>query len=116
MATYDERLAGLLAIGIPRRIANVVAFRPELVGELGNAASIAMNPAPFVLEEVSDRRGVSAPKKRRKRRTAYSKALSKALVNQNAKQRKKNGQFKAGKSARTVLSAAHKEARRMTKK
>ena len=71
---------------------------------------------PFALEEVADGRNVSAPKKRRKRRTAYSKALSKALVNQNAKQRKKNGQFKAGKAARTVLSAAHKEARRMTKK
>ena len=41
MATYDERLAGLLAIGMPRRIAMVVAFRPELVSELGNAASIA---------------------------------------------------------------------------
>lgn len=116
MATYDERLAGLLAIGMPRRIAMVVAFRPELVGELGQAANIAMNPGSFALEELADRKGVSAPKKRRKKRTAYSKALSKALVNQNAKQRKKNGQFKAGKNAATVLKAAHKEARRMTKK
>ena len=116
MASYDERLAGLLAIGMPRRIAEVVAFRPELVSELGQAANIAMNPAQFALEEVADRKGVSQPKKLRKRRSAYSKALSKALVNQNAKQRKKNGQYKAGKSARTVLSAAHKEARRMTKK
>ena len=116
MASYDERLAGLLAIGMPRRIAMVVAFRPELVAELGNAANIAMNPASFALEEVADRRGVSAPKKRRKRRTAYSKALSKALVNQNASQRKKNGSFKKGKNAATVLKAAHKEARRMTKK
>ena len=116
MATYDERLAGLLAIGMPRRIAMVVAFRPELVAELGNAANIAMNPATFALEEVAERRGVSAPKKRRKRKTAYNRALSKALVNQNAKQRKKNGQFKKGKSAATVLKAAHREARRMTKK
>jgi len=116
MATYDERLAGLLAIGMPRRIAMVVAFRPELVAELGNAATIAMNPSDLVLPDISARAGNPAPKKRRKRRTAYSKALSKALVNQNAKQRKKNGQFKAGKSAATVLSAAHKEARRMTKK
>lgn len=116
MATYDERLAGLLAIGMPRRIAMVVAFRPELVGELSNAATIAMNPSDLVLPEIAARAGNVQPKKRRKRRTAYSKALSKALVNQNAKQRKKNGQFKAGKSARTVLSAAHKEARRMTKK
>ena len=116
MATYDERLAGLLAIGMPRRIAMVVAFRPELVSELSNAATIAMNPAQFALEETADRRGVPGPKKRRKRRTAYSKALSKALVNQNARQRKKNGSFKKGKSARTVLSAAHKEARRMTRK
>lgn len=116
MATYDERLAGLLAIGMPRRIAMIVAFRPELVAELGNAATIAMNPSDLLLPEAAARAGVTEPKKRRKRRTAYSKALSKALVNQNAKQRKKNGQFKAGKSARTVLSAAHKEARRMTKK
>jgi len=117
MATYDERLAGLLAIGMPRRIAMVVAFRPELVAELGNAATIAMNPAgEVILPELAARQGVTEPKKRRKRRTAYSKALSKALVNQNAKQRKKNGSFKAGKSARTVLSAAHKEARRMTRK
>jgi hypothetical protein len=116
MATYDERLAGLLAIGMPRRIAMVVAFRPELVSELGNAATIAMNPSDLLLPEAAARAGVTAPKKRRKRKTAYSKALSKALVNQNAKQRKKNGQFKSGKSARTVLSAAHKEARRMTKK
>lgn len=116
MATYDERLAGLLAIGMPRRIAMVVAFRPELVAELGNAATIAMNPSDVILPELAARQGVTEPKKRRKRRTAYSKALSKALVNQNAKQRKKNGSFKSGKSARTVLSAAHKEARRMTRK
>jgi hypothetical protein len=116
MATYDERLAGLLAIGMPRRIAMVVAFRPELVAELGNAATIAMNPSDLVLPEIAARAGNTAPKKRRKRRTAYSKALSKALINQNARQRKKNGSFKKGKSARTVLSAAHKEARRMTKK
>ena len=116
MATYDERLAGLLAIGMPRRIAMVVAFRPELVSELGNAASIAMNPSEMLITEAADRKGATAPKKKRKRRTAYSKALSKALVNQNAKQRKKNGSYKKGKSARTVLSAAHKEARRMTKK
>ena len=116
MATYDERLAGLLAIGMPRRIAMVVAFRPELVAELGNAATIAMNPSIPIATEVADRQAMPKRKQQRKRRTAYSKALSKALVNQNAKQRKKNGQFKAGKSARTVLSAAHKEARRMTKK
>lgn len=116
MATYDERLAGLLAIGMPRRIAMVVAFRPELVSELGNAATIAMNPSIPLATEAAERAGMPKRKKQRKRRTAYSKALSKALVNQNAKQRKKNGQFKAGKSARTVLAAAHKEARRMTKK
>tara|TARA_B100000963_G_scaffold49955_1_gene38154 strand:+ start:164 stop:514 length:351 start_codon:yes stop_codon:yes gene_type:complete len=116
LATYDERLAGLLAIGMPRRVAMVVAFRPELVAELGQAANIAMNPAQFALEEVADRKGVPEPKKRRKRTNAYSKALSKALVNQNAKQRKKNGDYKKGKSAATVLKAAHKEARRMVKK
>lgn len=116
MASYDERLAGLLAIGMPRRIAMVVAFRPELVSELGQAANIAMNPAQFALEEVADRKGVEAPKKRRRRKSAYSKALSRALVEENASQRKKNGDFKKGKNAATVLKAAHKKARRMTKK
>lgn len=116
MSSYDERLAGLLAIGMPRRIAMVVAFRPELAAELGQAASIAMNPGPAVLSEVADRRGASEPKKRRRRQSAYSKALSRALVEENGRQRKKDGSFKKGKSAKTVLSAAHKKARRMTKK
>jgi len=116
LASYDERLAGLLAIGMPRRIAMVVAFRPELVAELGQAANIAMNPAQFALEEVADSKGVAAPKQRRRRRSAYSKALSKALVEENGSQRKKNGDFKKGKNAATVLKAAHKKARRMTKK
>ena len=116
MASYDERLAGLLAIGMPRRIAMVVAFRPELVSELGQAANIAMNPSPAVLSEIADRRGVSEPKKRRRRQSAYSKALSRALVEENASQRKKNGDFKKGKNAGTVLKAAHKKARRMIKK
>lgn len=116
MATYDERLAGLLAIGMPRRLAMVVAFRPELAADLGNAASIAMNPTELVVTEAAARSGGTLAKKKRKRKTAYSKALSKALVNQNAKQRKKNGGYKKGKSARSVLAAAHKEARRMTKK
>lgn len=115
MATYDERLAGLLAIGMPRRVAMVVAFRPELVAELGQAASIAMNPSEAILTEAADRQGATKPKKRRKKSTAYSKALSKPLVNQNAKQRKKSGAYKKGKSAATVLKAAHKEARRMTR-
>ena len=65
---------------------------------------------------LADRDKSTDNKPRRKRRTAYSRALSKALVNENAKQRKKNGQFKAGKSAKTVLSKAHRIARRMTKK
>ena len=116
MASYDERLAGLLAIGMPRRVAMVVAFRPELVAELGQAANIAMNPATFALEETAAAKGVKGPKKRRKKSNAYSKALSKALVEENASQRKKNGDFKKGKNAGTVLKAAHKQARRMTKK
>ena len=116
MSSYDERLAGLIAIGMPRRIAMVVAFRPELVAELGQAATIAMNPAPAALAEVADRKGVSEPKKRQRRQSEYSKALSKALVEENGRQRKKDGSFKKGKSAKTVLSAAHKKARRMTKK
>jgi len=116
LASYDERLAGLLAIGMPRPIAMVVAFRPELVSELGQAANIAMNPSPAVLSEIADRRGVSEPKKRRRRQSAYSKALSRALVEENASQRKKNGDCKKGKNAGTVLKAAHKKARRMIKK
>ena len=115
MASYNDRLAGLLAIGMPRRVAMVVAFRPELVAELGEAANIAMNPATFALEEVADKKGVKGPKQRRKKRNKYSKALSKAMVNQNAKQRKKNGEYKKGKSSATVLQAAHKEAKRSLK-
>jgi hypothetical protein len=117
LASYDERLAGLLAIGMPRRVAMVVAFRPELVGELGRAAQIAMNPAgEVILPELAARQGVTEPKKRKRRQSAYSKALSKALVEENGSQRKKNGDFKKGKNAGTVLKAAHKKARRMTKK
>ena len=116
MASYDERLAGLLAIGMPRSVAMVVAFRPELVAELGQAASIAMNPSEMLITEAASRAGSPGPKKRRRRKTAYSKALSKALVDQNATQRKKSGAYKKGKSAATVLKAAHKQARRMTRK
>lgn len=117
MSSYDERLSGLLAIGIPRRTAMVIAFRPELVAELGQAATIAMNPAgELILPELAARQGVTEPKKRKRQQSAYSKALSRALVEENGRQRKKDGSFKKGKSARTVLSAAHKKARRMTKK
>lgn len=118
MSSYDERLAGLLAIGIPRRIAMVIAFRPELVGELGTAANIAMNPGSFAVEQVALSRGLPEEKNpvRTRKKSAYSKALSKALVEENGRQRKKNGSYKKGKSARTVLSAAHKKARRMVKK
>jgi len=95
----------------------VIAFRPELVSELGRAAQIAMNPAgEVILPELAARQGLEEPKKRKRRQSAYSKALSKALVEENGRQRKKDGSFKKGKSARTVLSAAHKRARRMTKR
>ena len=64
MSSYDERLAGLLAIGMPRRVAMVVAFRPELVAELGQAANIAMNPAgEVILPELAARQGLEKPKK-----------------------------------------------------
>lgn len=118
MSSYDERLAGLLAIGMPRRIAAVVAFRPELVAELGQASTIAMNPATFAIEQTALRKGLPEEKNpvRTRQKSAYSKALSKALVEENGRQRKKDGSFKKGKSAKTVLSAAHKKARRMTKK
>jgi len=117
LSSYDERLAGLLAIGIPRRTAMVIAFRPELVGELSRAAQIAMNPTDeVILPELAARKGLEAPKKRKRRQSAYAKALSKALVEENGSQRKKNGDFKKGKNAATVLKAAHKKARRMAKK
>tara|TARA_Y100000004_G_C8797006_1_gene361751 strand:+ start:50 stop:406 length:357 start_codon:yes stop_codon:yes gene_type:complete len=118
LSSYDERLSGLLAIGIPRRLAVVLAFRPELVGELGTAANIAMNPGTFAVEQFGLRKGLPEEKNpvRTRKKSAYSKALSKALVEENGRQRKKDGSFKKGKSARTVLSAAHKKARRMVKK
>lgn len=53
------------------------------------------------------------PKKRKS--TRYQKALSKAMQQANELQRKKNGQYKKGKSARTVLKAAHKAAKKMMK-
>lgn len=115
LATYDERLQGLLAIGMPSALARVVAFRPELVAELGEASNIAINPGNILFEEALAQSGTPGPKRRRKKSNKYSKALSKALVDQNAKQRKKNGQYKKGKSAKTVLQAAHKQAKRMTK-
>lgn len=112
MASYDERLAGLLALGMPQRLAAIVAFRPQLAAELGEAGTIAMNPGNMLFEEALARSGTPGPKKRRKKSNKYAKALSKALVNQNAKQRKKNGEYKKGKSSATVLKAAHKEAKR----
>lgn len=115
MATYDERLTGLLAIGIDARLARIIAFRPQLVGELGIAAQVAMNPGLEVVPRLAASQGLDAPRKRRRKTTRYQKALSKAMVNQNGSQRKKNGQYKKGKSAKTVLLAAHKEARRSLK-
>ena len=53
------------------------------------------------------------PKKRKS--TRYQKTLSKAMKQVNEVQRKKNGMYKKGKSARTVLKAAHKLARKMMK-
>ena len=64
---------------------------------------------------MSDKPADKKPVRTRKK-SAYSKALSKALLEENGRQRKKDGSFKKGKSAKTVLSAAHKKARRMTKK
>lgn len=115
LATYQDRLTGLLAIGIPERLAQVIAFRPQLVGEVGVAAQVAMNPGLAVVPALAERAGNPQPKKRRRRTTQYQKNLSKALVEENGKQRKKNGQYKKGKSAATVLKAAHKQARKMTK-
>ena len=56
------------------------------------------------------------PTKKRRKLSAYDKALSKALEEEQSRQRKKNGAFKKGKSAKTVMQAAHKKARRMTEK
>ena len=115
MATYQERLTGLLAIGMPERLAQVIAFRPELVGELGVAAQVAINPGLSVVPELAARAGNQEPKKRRRKTTKYQKALSKALIEQNAKQRKQNGQLKKGKTAGSILKASHKMARKMSK-
>ena len=69
---------------------------------------------------LADRRSGEKPpgKKpvRTRKKNAYSKALSIALLEENKSQKKKNGDFKKGKSTATVLKAAHKKARRMTKK
>lgn len=115
LATYQERLTGLLAIGMPERLAKVIAFRPELVGELGVAAQVAINPSLEVVPALAERAGNPNPKKRRRKTTKYQKNLSKALVEENAKQRKKNGDLKKGKSAASILKAAHKTARKLMK-
>ena len=92
-----------------------MAFRPELVGELGIAAQVAMNPSLEIAPRLAASKGAKEPLKRRRKTTKYQKALSKALVEQNALQRKKNGDLKKGKSAGSILKAAHKMARKMTK-
>ena len=92
-----------------------MAFRPELVGELGIAAQVAMNPSVEIAPRLAASKGAKGPLKRRRKTTKYQKALSKALVEQNAKQRKKNGQLKKGKSPGSILKAAHKMARKMSK-
>lgn len=114
MATYQERLTGLLAIGMPERLAQIIAFRPELVGELGVAAQVALNPSMEVLPRIAASQGLDAPIKRRRKTTKYQKNLSKALIEENGSQRKKNGDLKKGKSAASILKAAHKKARKMT--
>jgi len=115
LATYQERLTGLLAIGMPERLARIIAFRPELVGELGVAAQVAMNPGLEIAPRLAAKQGAKGPLKRRRRTTKYQKNLSKALVEENGKQRKKNGELKKGKSPGSILKAAHKKARKMTK-
>jgi len=115
LATYQERLTGLLAIGMPERLAQIIAFRPELVGELGVAAQVALNPSMEVLPRIAASQGLDAPKKRRRKTTKYQKNLGKALVEENGSQRKKNGDLKKGKSPASILKAAHKKARKMTK-
>ena len=114
MATYQERYNGLLAIGMPKKLAAIIAFRPELVGEVAIAAEVAMNPSLEIAPRLAAKKGAEKPLKRRRRTTQYQKNLSKALVEENAKQRKKNGDLKKGKSAGSILKAAHKTARKMT--
>ena len=53
------------------------------------------------------------PVKKKRKTTAYQKALSKAMIQANKLQRTKKGVYKKGKSAATVLKAAHKAARKM---
>ncbi len=101
---------------MPERLAQVIAFRPELVGELGVAAQVAINPGLAIVPALAERANNPQPKKRRRRTTQYQKNLSKALVEENGKQRKKNGKLKKGRTAASILKAAHKTARKMTKK
>ncbi len=54
--------------------------------------------------------------KRKRKTTKYQKALGKALKTQQQLQRKKNGSYKKGKSAATILKAAHKMVRKKLKK
>ena len=51
-----------------------------------------------------------------RRVSKYSKKLKKHLAEERAKQTKKNGDFKKGKSMSTVMKAAHKCVKREMKK
>ena len=51
----------------------------------------------------------------KRKTTKYQKALGKALKVQQKLQRRKNGQYKKGKSAATILKAAHKAVRKSMK-
>lgn len=57
---------------------------------------------------------VKSPDKKRasRKRSKYSRALSRALEQQNRLQKKASGAYRKGKSAATVLKAAHKAAKK----
>ena len=53
-------------------------------------------------------RGAVSVGRLKKKASDYNKRLSRHLIEERKKQTKKNGQFKKGKSMKTVMAAAHK--------
>ena len=57
-------------------------------------------------------RDKNAAKSKKKGSNKYSRALSRALEEQNRLQKKVSGAYRKGKSAATVLKAAHKQVKK----
>jgi hypothetical protein len=72
-----------------------------------------MDGAKSAVIETEDRAHVKAPRKRRK--SSYSKAMSKELKALNTRFRTKKGEYRKGYNAARIMKIAHKNVRRARK-